>query len=255
MKTTTRPRIAVWKFASCDGCQLQLLDLGDDLLSLLDAVEIGCFLEASRRVLPGPYDLSLVEGSISTPEDEARIRKIRAESRILVAIGACATAGGIQALRNGVALGGVIAAVYPDPATIESLAESRPASDYVEVDHELHGCPIDRGQLVELISALLSGRRPHLPDSAVCLDCKAAGHACLIVERGEPCMGPVTRSGCSALCPGHGRPCYGCFGPAEAANLPAFEALLEAQGISQERRERLLATFNVTAFAAQRREA
>lgn len=213
-----KPKLAVWKFASCDGCQLTLLSCEDELLALADAFSIAHFPEASRAAVEGPYDLSLVEGSISTRAQRAKIAEVRAQSRHLVTIGACATAGGVQALRNGRDLGAIKAAAYPDPDLIDSLADSTPIADHVAVDFELRGCPIDKRQLLEVIGAFLAGRRPDIPRESLCVDCKRRGIACVAVTGAVACMGPVTQTGCGALCPAHGRGCYGCFGPMETPN-------------------------------------
>jgi len=215
----SRPRIGVVKLASCDGCQLTILDLEDDLLELTERFEFVEFAEATSRRSSGPFDVLFIEGSISTADQAVEIARLRAATRILVAIGACATAGGIQALRTATEHEAFRAAVYPAPAFVESLAEATPLSDHVTVDYELRGCPIDGRQLVELLTALATGRRPQLPDQAVCLECKRRGIACVVVANGEPCLGPVTQTGCGAICPGMGRGCYGCFGPREGANV------------------------------------
>jgi sulfhydrogenase subunit delta len=214
-----RPRVGVVKLASCDGCQLTILDLEDELLALAERFEFVEFAEATSRRSSGPFDVLFVEGSISTPEQATEIVRLRAASRVLVVIGACATAGGIQALRTAAEHEAFRHAVYPAPAFVESLAVASPISSYVTVDYELRGCPIDGHQLIELLTALTTGRRPQLPDQAVCLECKRRGIACVVVARGEPCLGPVTQTGCGAICPGMGRGCYGCFGPREGANV------------------------------------
>ena len=226
-----RPRLAVWKFASCDGCQLRLLDCEDELLALAGAVEIANFTEASSAVLPGPYDVSLVEGSITTQHDVERITKVRAQSRLLVAIGSCATAGGIQALRNLRDLGEVVAAVYPSPDYLRVLQTSTAIADHVRVDLELRGCPIDKRQLLETLTAVLHGHLPTLPRYSVCIECKRRGTECVMVARGIPCMGPVTMAGCGAICPAYDRGCYGCFGPAEAANTASLAAWWQQLGV------------------------
>jgi sulfhydrogenase subunit delta len=214
---TRRSRLAVWKFASCDGCQLSLLNCEDELMALAARVDIANFPEASRAVVKGPYDLSLVEGSITTPHDAERIREVRRQSRTLITIGACATAGGIQALRNSADVQEYAAIVYARPDFIRTLATSTPVAAHVAVDHELRGCPVDKAQLVEVVSAVLAGRKPTVPAHAVCVECKLAGRVCVMVARGEPCMGPVTHAGGGALCPGFARGCFGCFGPQEAS--------------------------------------
>lgn len=212
-------------------------------------VKIAHFLEASSEVLPGPYDVSLVEGSITTQDDLRRIKRIRESSRILVAIGACATAGGIQALRNFADIEEFTSVVYASPQYIDTLATSTPASAHVKVDFELRGCPIDRGQLLETLNALLAGRTPATPKTSVCTECKRRGLTCVMVAEGTPCLGPVTQAGCGALCPAYHRGCFGCFGPMESPNTPALIPLLRARGMSEPEVDRVFKTFNVVAFA------
>jgi sulfhydrogenase subunit delta len=247
----TRPRLAVWKFSSCDGCQLTLLDCEDELLEVAGQVDIGYFLEASSAVGRGPYDLSLVEGSIATPRDVERIKRVRRASRFLVVIGACATAGGIQALRNFSGLRQVAGAVYPRPDLLPALETSTPISDHVPVDFELRGCPIDKRQLLEVIAAFLRRRRPVVPRHSVCVECKLRGTACLLV-RGLPCLGPVTHAGCGAICPAYGRGCYGCFGPAESANPASLAVAWERLGAGP--RDMARALRGVNAWAPEFRE-
>lgn len=221
-KPNGKKRLAVWKFTSCDGCQLSLLDCEDELLQLADGVEIAYFMEAVSHPAPGPYDLSLVEGSVTTPDELQRIRKIRAESKVLVSIGACATAGGIQALRNFADVDDFIAAVYAHPEYIDTLKTSTPISAHVPVDFELNGCPINKRQLLEVISAFLHRRPPQIPAHSVCIECKIRGNVCVWVAHGTPCMGPVTHAGCGAICPAYSRGCYGCFGPKENPNTTSL---------------------------------
>ncbi|MGW5740533.1 NADH-quinone oxidoreductase subunit B family protein [Amycolatopsis sp. NPDC003861] len=242
----TTPTLAVWKFASCDGCQLTLLDCEDELLELAGRVRIAHFLEASSAVVPGPYDVSLVEGSITTPADLHRIQEVRAASKVLVTIGACATAGGVQALRNFADVREFASIVYAHPQYIDTLATSTPVAAHVPVDYELHGCPIDRGQLLGTITALLAGRAPDLPDTSVCTDCKRRGLTCLLVAGDTPCLGPVTRAGCGALCPGVHRGCFGCFGPMAKPNTPVLIPLLRSRGMSEDDVDRVFSTFTVT---------
>lgn len=248
-----KPKLAVWKFASCDGCQLSLLDCEDELLAIAGAVEIAYFPEATRAVVKGPYDISLVEGSVTTPHDAERIHKIRRASTVLVTIGACATAGGIQALRNFADVDDYVRAVYPAPQWIETLGKSTPITDHVFVDFELRGCPINKFQLVELISAYLNGRKPPIPDYSLCLECKRLGHVCVMVAHGAPCMGPVTQAGCGALCPACNRPCYGCFGPKRTPNTASIgEWWRDRHGMSEEELVRAFRGFNAYAEAFRR---
>jgi coenzyme F420-reducing hydrogenase gamma subunit len=222
-----KPRVAVHKFSSCDGCQLGLLNLEDELLDLAGAVEIAYFLEATSNIQPGPYDISLVEGSVSTPHEVERIKKIRDESRILISIGTCATAGGIQALRNFTEPGQMADAVYDHPEYLDYLDLTTSISNYVKVDLEIWGCPVNKYQVLEAIIAQLQRRRPNLPTHSVCLDCKRNGTVCVMVAQGIPCVGPVTRTGCNAICPANGRGCYGCFGPAPQGELEVMIPLLQ----------------------------
>jgi sulfhydrogenase subunit delta len=239
-----KPKIAVFKFASCDGCQLQFLNLEDELLALAEEVDFAFFAEASSRMIEGPYAVAFVEGSVTTEEEARRIQEVRAQSRVLVAIGACATAGGIQALRNWAEIEEFKRAVYPSPELVSALSTSTPISEHVRVDHQIWGCPIDKGQLLAALRALLYGARPRLPSYSVCMECKRRGNVCVVVARGEPCLGPVTRTGCGALCPSLSRGCYGCFGPASDANLASFDRLLAAQGLSPSERVRRLRGIN-----------
>ena len=242
-----KPKLAVWKFSSCDGCQLSLLDCEDELLAVAEAVEIANFPEASRAVVKGPYDLSLVEGSITTAHDAERIHGIRRASKFLVTIGACATAGGIQALRNFKDVKEFVSIVYARPDYIETLKKSTPITDHVFVDFELRGCPINKYQLVEVISAYLNGRKPNTPPHAVCVECKQRGTVCVMVAGGIPCMGPVTQVGCGALCPAYVRGCYGCFGPKETPNTPALSAWWSGLGVSERDLVRAFRSFNAYA--------
>lgn len=244
------PTLAVWKFASCDGCQLSLLDCEDELMAVAGRVAISYFPEATTAMVDGPYDLSLVEGSITTEHDAQRIRDIRRESRLLVTIGACATAGGIQALRNGRDVSGFRSIVYAHPEYVQTLATSTPIAAHVPVDLELRGCPIDRGQLLQTLAALLNRHALRLPTTSVCTECKANGATCVMVAHGTPCLGPITQAGCQALCPSFHRGCYGCFGPMESPNVAALRQQLTALGLSGEGIDRLLHTFNTTAFSA-----
>jgi sulfhydrogenase subunit delta len=242
-----KKKLAVWKFASCDGCQLSLLDCEDELLELAGAVEIANFVEMSRAVVRGPYDLSLVEGSITTPHDRERIRQVRAQSRKLVTIGACATAGGIQALRNFRDVKQLLSIVYARPEYIDTLATSTAITEHVPVDFELRGCPIDKRELLEVLSAFLNDRPPAVAPHSVCLDCKRRGNVCVMVAHGTPCLGPVTHTGCGALCPSFTRGCYGCFGPSETASVRGLEPALRASGMAPQDVTRVYGTFNVGA--------
>lgn len=242
-----KPKLAVFKFASCDGCQLSLLDAEDQLLLVAGAVDIANFPEASRRVISGPYDIGLVEGSITTPHDVERVRDIRKQCRVLIAIGACATAGGIQALRNWKDVKEFTRTVYASPEYISTLDRSMPVGSYVHVDFELRGCPINKGQLLEVLNAYLNKRKPTIPMYSVCMECKLLGSVCVMVAQGTPCLGPATQAGCGAICPTFDRGCYGCFGPMENPNTGALAAHFGELG--QSRHEILLAFRGFNAYA------
>jgi coenzyme F420-reducing hydrogenase gamma subunit len=247
--TTTRPKLAVWKFASCDGCQLSLLDCEDQLLDLIGVIEIAYFPEATRARVEGPYDLSLVEGSVTTSHDAERIKEVRRVSKKLVTIGACATAGGIQALRNFADVDDFISIVYARPDYISALGTSTAISEHVEVDFELRGCPISKAQLMEVVDAFVSNREPNVPEHSVCLECKLRGTPCLMVAGGTPCLGPITQAGCGAICPAYNRGCYGCFGPAETPNIHALGSWWARLGVADADFLRVLRTFNADAPA------
>ena len=240
----SKPRVAVHKFSSCDGCQLSILNLEDELLDLVDAVEIAYFLEASSHIQDGPYDIALVEGSITTEHEVERIQKIRKESDILIAIGTCATAGGIQALRNFSNASEMADFTYDHPEYLHYLERSTAIADHTKVDLELWGCPVNKYQLLEAIVALLQQRRPNLPTHSVCLDCKRNGTVCVMITNGVPCAGPVTRAGCGAICPSQGRGCYGCFGPVASANTLALGERFLDLGQSRAETSRAFRSFN-----------
>jgi coenzyme F420-reducing hydrogenase gamma subunit len=247
--THRKPRVGVFKFSSCDGCQLSLLDCEEHLLAVAGAIDIAYFPEATRAPDTGKYDIALVEGSVTTSHEAEIIHGIRRRATTLITIGACATSGGIQALKNAASVKDFISQVYAHPEYISTLATSTPIADHVTVDFELRGCPINKLQLVEVISAYLAGRKPLTPPHSVCLDCKLAGHVCVMVTKAAPCLGPVTHTGCGALCPGYARGCYGCFGPKTNANTVSLSAQLAKQGAAPRAIRHLYSTFNANAPA------
>lgn len=242
-----KAKVAVFKFASCDGCQLSLLDAEDELLMVAGAVEIANFPEASRRILKPPYDIGFVEGSITTPHDVERVREIRKVCRVLITIGACATAGGIQALRNWKDVKEFTRIVYASPEYISTLDRSMPIGSYVHVDFELRGCPINKYQLLEVLNALLNKRKPNIPTHSVCMECKSRGTACIMVAKQVPCLGPVTQAGCGAICPTYDRGCYGCFGPMESPNTVSLSRQFNKLGCN--RQDIMLAFRGFNAYA------
>ncbi len=252
MKSERKPKIAVFKFASCDGCQLSLLDAEDELLAVAGAVDIAYFPEATRAVLKGPYDIGVVEGSVTTHHDAQRIQEVRRQCKTLITIGACATSGGIQALRNWKDVDEFIRVVYATPRYIDTLRLSTPIEDHVPVDLELRGCPINKYHLIEVITATLAGRKPNIPSYSVCLECKRKGNVCITVASGVPCLGPVTQAGCGALCPSYDRGCYGCYGPMETPNARSLGNQFHILGQSDMQISRAFRGFNGWAWPFRR---
>jgi len=248
-----KPRLGVFKLASCDGCQLVLLDCEDELLAVAEALDIVHFPEASSHLAEeGPFDVTLVEGSVSAPEHLDQIQAIREASKVLITIGACATSGGLQALRNFAGLEEYACTVYAHPEYLSTLETSTPVSGHVKVDYELRGCPINKRQLLEALTAVLKGRRPEIRNESLCLGCKRYGYVCVMVAHGIPCLGPVTVNGCGAVCPSMGRGCYGCFGPKEGANTRALAERMLEMGIP---RDEVLRAFRfITGYADAFRE-
>ncbi len=244
MQARGLPTLAVWKFASCDGCQLSLLDCEDELLAVASEIRIAQFMEASRAQIEGPFDLSLVEGSITTPQDVERIQKVRQQSKVVISIGACATSGGIQALRNFRDVGEFMSIVYANVAYIDTLATSTAISDHIQVDFELRGCPVDKRQLLEVINAYLNGRKPNIASHSVCVECKLRGTVCVMVAQGIACLGPITQAGCGALCPAYDRGCYGCFGPQDTCNTDSLARTWLSKGKKPVEVEHVFHSFN-----------
>lgn len=227
-----KPSIAVHKFSSCDGCQLAFLNAGQDLLTLATLVDIRHFLEAGVADEDASVDIAFVEGSISTTDEVDRIQRVRANSRLVVTLGACATAGGLQALRNlDDSHDAWKHAVYAQPEFIETLDHAVPVKTHIKVDFELWGCPVSGRQVLAVVRQLLFGVAPRIMHDKVCMECKRQQTVCVMVTAQQPCMGPVTQTGCGALCPRFGRDCYACFGPAEDINSDAMARRLEGLGL------------------------
>lgn len=249
-----KPRIGVFKFASCDGCQLTILNMEEELLDIIETVDISYFMEAMDRPLKGIFEISIIEGSISTERQKEEIVEIRERSRNLITIGACATSGGLQALRNWASLTSYKEYVYPVPDTIESLSTSTPISDHVHVDYELWGCPVNKEALSETIISFLVGKRPTIPRYSLCMECKRKAIPCVLVSQSEPCLGPVTKAGCGAICTSLGRACYGCFGPKDDANIESLLRWFKDMGLTQKDCLILLDKMNSYAYRKARLE-
>ena len=245
-----KPKVAIHKFASCSGCQLAFVNMGEDLIELTQLVELVHMAEVGSIVPEDtPVDIAFIEGSITTPHDVERLHKIRANSRFLITIGACATSGGIQALRNNADSGEWMRSVYAKPEFIESLATSAAIANHVKVDFELWGCPVSSKQMFTAVRTFLYGVPPLSLREKVCQECKRRGNVCIVVSQNAPCMGPVTRTGCGALCPSFGAPCYTCYGPAEAINTESFGQRLLGLGLNPAQVARRFASINNAAPA------
>lgn len=235
--------IGIFKFASCDGCQLAFFDIADKLVEI-EQLNISYFLEGQSENNFDKFDISFIEGSISTPEDIETVKKIREKSKKVVLIGACATSGGIQSIRNYLNYEEILNYVYPSPEYIKSLEKSFPASDFINVEYELRGCPINKEHLLEVINSLLLDKTPNLPEYPVCLECKIKGNPCVLVL-GKPCIGSITASGCGAICPSFNRGCYGCFGPIKKPNIDSLIETFKEKNLDGDKFfESILRSFN-----------
>ena len=238
-----RPRAAFFSFGSCEGCQLQVLSVEDTLLELLAAVEVVNFREAmdDRR---DDYEIAFVEGSVIRPDDVAEIRQIRQRARILVALGACACLGGVNAIRNRRTPQDLAGEVYGgrQDGVFEALSAS-PISSVVQVDYEIRGCPIDRAEFLDAVRSLLAGTVPYTPPYAVCVQCTLRGTPC-ILERGLPCLGAIARAGCEAICPAYGAPCEACRGFHDAPNFEALGEAFARHGMARQMAAEKLQLFN-----------
>ena len=225
-----KPRVAFFDFASCEGCQLQIINLEEDLLKVLEAVDVVTFREAMKEQ-SDDYDIAFVEGSITRKSDEERLNGIRGNAKLLIALGSCATLGAINCLKNFHEQEYVKKLVYGDKASSYETYPSRPLKAVVPVDFEIHGCPINRDEFAMVVKALLLGKKPEIPNFPVCVECKMAENIC-VFERGMTCMGPVTRAGCGACCVTEGSFCWGCRGLVDDPNADSQRDVLATHGLS-----------------------
>ncbi len=238
-----RPRVAIFDFTCCEGCQLQIVNLEEELLDLIDVVEVvewrEALTESSRE-----YDIALIEGSISRPEDEKRLEIIRTRAKTLIAFGACATIGGVNKLKNNFEINEVKKCVYGKDANMPIL-ETEPVKavdEVVKVDYKIHGCPIDKNEFTYILRSLLMGKKPEIPEWPVCVECKAKGNPCLW-DYGQVCMGPVIRAGCGARCPSSGFRCFSCRGYIDNPNVYAAKDVIARHGSSIEMLKKKMTLF------------
>lgn len=226
----SKPRVAIFDFACCEGCQLQIVNMEEEILGLLEVVEPVEWREAMSEQ-SDTYDIAIVEGSITRPADEARLKEIRSRCKILIALGACATMGGVNKLKNACDLDEVKRCVYGDRASMPHLATAptKALDEVVKVDFKVHGCPINNREFATIVKALAMGRPPLVPNYPVCVECKARENVCRY-EYGEVCLGPVTRAGCNAPCPTAGFWCFGCRGTVDDPNVNAAQDVMKQYG-------------------------
>lgn len=222
-----KPRIAIFSLTGCEGCSLSILELENQLLDLLGAVDIVNFREGMTEK-SWDIDIGFVDGAVSTPNDEEEVRRYRVACKALVAIGSCACLGGVNTLKNHQSESDYRHYVYGDRAAWFPTTPARPISAVVKVDYELPGCPMIKEEFLEFVKCALAGKSFHLPDCAVCVECKKRGNLCLY-EKGIICLGPVTRAGCAAICPSFGSKCEGCRGIVSKEALVAAGVNLREQ--------------------------
>lgn len=225
-----KPKVAFFEFTSCEGCQLTVVDTLQTHPELLDVVEIVQFREAMSEK-GDDYQIAFIEGSCTRPSDEAKIKEIREQADIVIALGACAHLGGVNAIRNRQSLHDVRNYVYGDKAEWFETYPARPISAVIDVDSAIPGCPIDRDEFAMALSHLLQGRMPNLPDYPLCIECKLLENVCMF-QRGKTCLGPITRAGCKAICPSYGDGCEGCRGLIPKPNIESLKEVLREHGMT-----------------------
>lgn len=231
---TGKPRVGVWKFTCCSGCQFNLIFFQNNLKDTLDSVEFQFFyMGKEHNSEEGIFDIALIEGGVSEAHQVEELKKVRRMTKMLVAFGQCAVDGGIPSVKNRTPELEIQKRVYEDPLLINSN-RVQPIDAYVRVDAYLRGCPFEESELLEVISAYKLGKKPELPRGSVCTECKMKDNLCILIARNELCMGPVTNAGCGALCPSRGRPCYSCHGPMDDPNARALAELFETRRLSPE---------------------
>lgn len=227
-------RVAIFDFACCEGCQLQIVNFEEEILDLIGGVDVVEWREAMSEQ-SHQYDIAIIEGSITRPEDEERLWIIRSRAKILIALGACAAIGGINKLKNSFSFEDVRECVYGKASEMPHLHTStvRAIGEVVHVDYTIPGCPVDKKEVAYVLRSLLLGKKPEIPEYPVCVECKAKGNPCLW-EDGQICLGPIIRAGCGARCPSAGFRCYGCRGYVDDPNVDAAQDVIEKYGLTVE---------------------
>ncbi|MFA4890456.1 MAG: hypothetical protein WC587_02370 [Candidatus Paceibacterota bacterium] len=237
-----KPKIAIYDFTDCEGCEVKLVSLREKLLLLENKVDIVNWRLGQERFEPGPYDITIIEGTPITQHEIDLLKELRENSKVIVALGACAALGGVPAIMPEKDRKMWYEKIYSSqyhPRGVDAL----PLSAHVKVDFSIHGCPVDEDHVVKVLEELLSGKTPSYRGYSTCFECKQAGNKCRIAEEDKPCLGPITQGGCKAVCVSGGSPCYGCFGVREEANIPAMIKTLERVA-DKETIERYLTMFH-----------
>ncbi len=240
----SKPRVAIFDFACCEGCQLQIVNLEEEILNLIDLVDVVEWREAMSEQ-SHEYDIAIIEGSITRPEDAKRLEVIRSRAKILIALGACATMGGLNKMKNNFDLNEVRECVYGKDGQMPHLNTemTKACDEVVEVDYKIHGCPINGAEFAQVLRSLLVGKAPFIPDYPVCVECKAKENICRY-EYGEICLGPIIRAGCGAPCPSAGWRCFGCRGMVDNPNVEAAQEVMDKYGLTVEDLKQKMVLFN-----------
>ena len=224
-----KPKIAVFAFTSCEGCSLMILNLEDEMLDLLGKVELVNFREAidERR---DDFDIAIIDGAITMEHEVHELKEIRARAKVLIAMGACAVQGGLYYLKNYHDPEFASKYVYGDKAGCFVSLPVRPVSHYVSVDYNLYGCPMDKREFVEVVRSLMLVKKPNIPNYPICNECRMAENVC-VFDKGQYCFGPISRAGCGAICPAHGRGCCGCRGLVDKPFVLSHRNILKERGM------------------------
>lgn len=237
-----KPRVGIFDFTGCEGCELNQLNFEDQLLDILAHVDIVEWREAMDDK-PGEYDIAFVEGALSTPDCIRRIHDIRRRAKVLVALGSCAVTGGVNAVKNTRPIEQVREEVYGADKYLFPTLPALPLSAVVKVDHNVRGCPMTQREFLKVFTSLVMGKQPVEPDEAVCVECKLKENEC-VYDKGMICLGPVTRAGCDAQCPSVGQYCTGCRGLVSEPNIAGMEEILAAHGLSRDEARRRLQLYS-----------
>jgi len=240
----TKPRVAIFDFACCEGCQLQIVNLEEDILNLIEVVDVVEWREAMSEQ-SHEYDIAIVEGSITRPEDEHRLEIIRSRAKVLIALGACAAIGGVNKMKNNFDLKEVRRCVYGGDAMMPHLNTERTKAldEVVQVDFKIPGCPINGAEFAQVVRSLLVGKKPFVPDYPVCVECKERENVCRY-EYNEICLGPIIRAGCGAPCPSAGWRCFGCRGLVDNPNVEAAREVMDKYGLTVDDLKQKMVLFN-----------